>query len=29
MVILEKFRKDIKFELITMNKYMLQHLIAD
>ena len=30
MVILEKFRKkNIKFGLITMKKYLLQHLIAD
>jgi hypothetical protein len=29
MVILEKIRKNIKFELITTKKYMLQHLIAE
>jgi hypothetical protein len=29
MVILEKFRNNIKFVLITMKKYLLQHLIAD
>jgi hypothetical protein len=30
MVILEKFRKkSIKFGLITMKKYLLQHLVAD
>jgi hypothetical protein len=29
MVISEKFRKNIKFGLITMKKYLLQHLIAD
>jgi hypothetical protein len=28
-VILEKIRKNIKFGLITTNKYLLQHLIAD
>jgi hypothetical protein len=29
MVILEKFRKNIKFGLIMTKKYLLQHLIAD
>jgi hypothetical protein len=29
MVILEKFRKNIKFGHITRKKYLLQHLIAD
>jgi hypothetical protein len=29
MAILEKFRKNIKFGLITTKKYWLQHLIAD
>jgi hypothetical protein len=29
MVILEKIRENIKFGLIMMKKYMLQHLIAD
>jgi hypothetical protein len=29
MVILEQFRKNIKFGLITTKKYLLQHLIAD
>jgi hypothetical protein len=29
MVILEKFRKNIKFGLITTMKHWLQHLIAD
>jgi hypothetical protein len=29
LVILEKFRKNIKFGLITKKKYLLQHLIAD
>jgi hypothetical protein len=28
-VILEKFRQQIKFGLITTKKYLLQHLIAD
>jgi hypothetical protein len=29
MVILEKFRTNIKFGLITTKEYLLQHLIAD
>jgi hypothetical protein len=29
MVILEKFRKIIKFRIIMTKKYLLQHLIAD
>jgi hypothetical protein len=29
LAILEKFRKNIKFGLITTKKYLLQHLIAD
>jgi hypothetical protein len=28
MVILEKLEKNLKFGLITMKKYLLQHLIA-
>jgi hypothetical protein len=29
MVILETFRKNMKFGVITMKKYLVQHLIAD